>query len=403
MSLQEDLEALAAPGPVANYPTTRGGAPTGWEAGVRYEPGGSMTVTLPPSPALADEDSWKAAVRSLGVDVPDGWRVRLTEARFDPAAWHRDEQGGDAVTRPCWRYRFVVEAAPRAVDVSELLRAAGRRRKAPAPREAGSRPVYTVAAGDLQIGKPDGDGTAGTVERFVTSHEASLARYKTLRKQGRTGDQVALLWVGDCIEGTESQGSRLVSRLELGVTEQVRVYRRLLLRQVKDFLDAGAYVRVAVVPGNHDEAKRVGDQMASFYTDSWAVESAAAVADALDVGGYGDQVAFLFPGRDELTVTLDINGTVVGLLHGHQTKGKMQTWLASQSLGRQAVGHETDLVISGHFHYLKVEQIGPVTHVQVPAMDGGSQWWKHRHGLDAPPGIVSMLVGGGGWSAMEVM
>lgn len=403
MSLSEDLAALADPGPVAEYATTRTATPSGWEPGVRYEPGGAMTVTVPPSPTLSDEDSWRAAVESLGVTVPDGWRIRLVEARFDPAAWHRDAPGEDAVTRPVWRYRFAVEPAPRHVDVSELLAAAGTRRKAPAASSTGSRAVYTVACGDLQIGKPDGDGSAGTVARFVASHEASLDRYRALRKRGKTGDDVTLLWVGDCIEGTESQGSRLLARLDLTVTEQVRVYRRLMLRQVKDYLDAGARVRVAVVPGNHDEAKRVGDQMATRYDDSWAVEGAAAVADALDAAGYGEQVAFVFPGRDELTITLDVSGTVVGLLHGHQTKGKMQTWLASQSLGRQAVGHSTDLVISGHYHYLKVEQIGPVTHVQVPALDGGSQWWKHRHGLDAPPGMVSLLVEGGGWNGLEIL
>ena len=404
MTLSDRLAALAAPGPTDQYPTTRTPAPSGWEPGVKYEPNGSMVVTVPPSPSLSDEDSWRSAVESLGVSIPEGWTVRLVEARYDPAAWHRDAQGEDAYTAPVWRYKFQVLPAARSINVDELLAWAGKPRKTARPAsDTASGITYAVAAGDLQIGKPDNGGTVGTIERFQQAHAESLARYKGLRKRGKAGDDVALLWVGDCIEGTESQGSKLLARLDLTVTEQVRVYRRLMLAQVKDYLDAGARVRVAVVPGNHDEAKRVGDQMATVYSDSWAIEGAAAVADALDVSGYGDQVAFVFPGYDELTITLDLDGTVVGLLHGHQTRGKMSTWLAGQSLGRQAVGHATDLVISGHFHHLKIEQIGPVTHIQVPSMDGGSNWWRHKTGLDAPPGMVTMLIGGGGWRSLEVV
>lgn len=404
MSFAEDVAALIAPGPTPEIPVTRTPAPSGWEPGIKYDSAGAMTVTVPPSPTLTSEDSWRAAVESLGVTIPHGWTVRLVEARYDPAAWHRDAQGEDAYTAPVWRYRFQVLPAARSINVDELLAWAGKPRKtARTATDTTDGITYTVAAGDLQIGKPDGDGTGGTIERFIAAHEESLARYKALRKRGKAGDDVALFWVGDCIEGTESQGSKLLARLELTVTEQVRVYRRLMLAQVKDFLDAGARVRVAVVPGNHDEAKRVGDQMATVYSDSWAIEGAAAVADALEVSGYGDSVAFVFPGRDELTITLDVDGTIVGLLHGHQTRGKMSNWLAGQSLGRQSVGHSTDLVISGHYHHLKIEQIGPVTHIQVPSLDGGSAWWRHKTGLDAPPGIVSLLVGGGSWRGLEVL
>lgn len=396
-------ERLATAGATSDYQPARASAPSGWEPGVRYEPSGAMLVTVPLSATLAGEDEWREAVQGLGVEIPPGWRLRLVEARYDPAAWHRDAQGEDAVTRPVWRYRFAVEPAPRTIDVDELVRDAKAGRRRPRAATETATVAYTVCTSDLQIGKPDGDGTPGTVARFFASHERALDRYKALRRRGQAGEDVVLVWPGDCIEGTETQGSRLLARLDCTITEQVRIYRRLMLHQVKAYLDAGARARVLVVPGNHDEAKRVGDQMATRYDDSWAIEGAAAVADALEVAGYDDtQVAFTFPGRDELTVTVDVAGTVVGVLHGHQTKGKLQGWLAGQALGRQAIG-SADLVISGHYHHLRVEQIGPVTHVQVPTLDGGSTWWKHRTGLEAPPGTVTLLVGGGSWSSMEVL
>ena len=49
----------------------------------------------------------------MGVTIPDGYRVRIAEMKFDPQAWARDEpEQKYAVTRPVWRYRFIVEPEP---------------------------------------------------------------------------------------------------------------------------------------------------------------------------------------------------------------------------------------------------------------------------------------------------
>lgn len=396
VSLADRLAQLAEPG--SNIEQVKTTAPSGWEPGIKYEPDGSRVVTLPPSPALPDEDSWIAAVAELGVQVPDGYRVRLAEAKYDPAAWHRDSQGEDAVTRPIWRYRFVVEVAPARIPIDDLL-ASIRTRKKPAPA-TGSPAHFVFAAGDLQLGKPDGDGSAGTVGRFLDSLERALTRYKQLRKAGKVAP-VTLAWLGDCIEGTESQGSRLIARLDLVVTEQVRVYRRLMAEQVSAFAALTDDLTVAVVPGNHDEAKRVGDQLATRYDDSWAIEGASQVADVMAAKGRED-IKWIFPGHDGLDLTIDVGGTRVGLLHGHQTRGKIQGWLASQALNRRPIG-TSDVVLTGHYHSLKVEQLGPTTHMQTGALDGGSTWWTHKGGLDSPPAALTFLTAGGTWSGLEVV
>ena len=88
MSLSDRLEELSKPGSTvgeANY--SRVAAPSGWEPGVKFQADGTRIVTLPPSVELGDESSWTAAVESLGVTVPSGFRVRLVEAKYDPAAW----------------------------------------------------------------------------------------------------------------------------------------------------------------------------------------------------------------------------------------------------------------------------------------------------------------------------
>jgi predicted phosphodiesterase len=372
-------------------------APTGWEPGVRFEPDGRRIVTMPAGPELGDESTWAQAVKSLGVKVPTGYRVRLVEARFDPAAWQRDQQGDDATTRPVWRYRFVVEPAPKLVDIDELLKAARPPRK-PKPAEAAATYLYLTA--DLQLGKPDGDGTSGTVDRFYRSLDQAVDRYKLLRKQGHAGP-VALVFAGDCIEGTQSQGGRLVSRLDLTLTEQVRVFRRLALAEIQAFADLVDDVTVIAVPGNHGEAMRVGDIMASRYDDSWDVEGIVQVADVMEAKGHTG-IKWMFPGIDQLHVCADISGSRIGVLHGHQTRGKLDTWLASKALNRDAIG-TCDIVLSGHYHSLRIEHLGPVTHMRTGTLDGGSTWWEHRGGLTSPPAAISFTTTAGTWDNLQVI
>jgi predicted phosphodiesterase len=173
-----------------------------------------------------------------------------------------------------------------------------------------------------------------------------------------------------------------------------------MLEQVKAFAGIASKVTIAVVPGNHDEAVRVGNQMASRYDDSWAIEGASQVADAMKLAGY-DNLEWVFPGIDELDLCIEVAGTTIGLLHGHQTRAKMEAWLGAAAVQRRAIG-TADLVISGHFHHLKIQQLGPTTHIQVPALDGGSVWWRHKGGLDAPPGMVTLIVNNG-WRSLEIL
>jgi hypothetical protein len=263
--------------------------------------------------------------------------------------------------------------------------------------------MYVVPAGDLQIGKPDGDGTVGTVQRFADKTDSAVKRLKELRRLGRRSDGVMLPWLGDCIEGIVSQGGAMaaVGRLDLTVTEQVRVYRRLILYQVQQFAPLASRVIVPVVPGNHDEAQRAG-KVVRRYDDSWAVEGAVAVADALQLAPGFDHVSFVFPAVDELTITLDVAGTPVGFAHGHQFGRDAMKWWAGQAHGMQPIGSAT-VLLGAHYHHLRVEQSGAKTFVQIPALDGGSTWWRHKTGQDAPPGMVSLLIGDGGWGDLVLL
>ena len=239
-------------------------------------------------------------------------------------------------------------------SVEELLGVIGRKRPKKPPESSGEGFVYCVPAGDLQLGKPDGDGTEGTIDRFLTKTDLAVKRFKELKKMGRPIDSIMLPWMGDCIEGLVSQGGALAAagRLDLTLTEQLRVYRRLMLHQIQTFAPLAEKIVVPVVPGNHDEVQRVGN-VQRRYDDSWAIEGAVAVADALKLTPGYEHVSFVFPKFDELTITLDVGGTPVGFAHGHQFGRDPAKWWANQAHGMQDIGSAT-LLLGAHLHHLRI-------------------------------------------------
>jgi hypothetical protein len=46
---------------------------------------------------------------------------------------------------------------------------------------------------------------------------------------------------------------------------------------------------------------------------------------------------------------------------------------------------------------------GARTHIQVPSLDGGSQWYREVAGVDAPTGILTVVVDNRGWDDLRVL
>lgn len=396
MSLDDDLDSLINPGPTSTYQPAVAKPPAGWQPGVAWD-GDSGTLTT--SPMDAPPRDWAELLAVWDMDPADYEVIEPVQYR----AW--DAGVGEGNVQRLYYYRANIRRRrpQHGPSVDELLTAIGKRKPKAPPAATGDGMSYAVLAGDLQLGKPDGDGTEGTIERFLSKTDLAVARLKELRRIGRRVDTITLAWLGDCIEGLVSQGGTLAQagRLDLSLTDQVRVYRRLMLHQIQVFAPLAERVVVPVVPGNHDEAERQGKAVRR-YDDSWAVEGAVAVADALKLAPGYDHVSFVFPGRDELTITLDVSGTPVGFCHGHQFGRDPIKWWANQAHGMQPIGSAT-LLLAAHLHHLRVEQGGVKSFIQIPALDGGSTWWKHRTGQDAPAGMVALLIGAGGWGDLAVL
>jgi predicted phosphodiesterase len=390
-------DALAATSPAPATHTRRQEHPSGRE----YEWDGSAGW-LRTEPLEDRPKTWDAFILDAGLDPAEVEVLEPVQVRgWDMPKSGYDEQGRrvTSLVRAHY-YRLTLRRRALKVDLDDLVSAAKRRVKSTAAAKPATADVaFTVALGDLQLGKADGDGVEGTVARFFATTQASAERYRSLkRKYGAM--PIRLFHLGDCIEGFVSQGGANAWRTTLTTTEQVRLYRRILLEQIKTFAALTPDLVVAGIPGNHDEAHRP----LHTYGDSWAIDALSAVQDALDLAGGYEHVRLLAPARDELVMTLDVCGTVVGLAHGHQfgrgAEG-WKTWWKGQQHGRQPVG-DADLLFAGHLHHLRVQRDSR-SFVQVPALESESTWFRHMAGEGGSPGVVTMLVGGGSWSALEVV
>lgn len=394
MSIKETLSAL---GNDEQWQKTRKFIPAGFEPGVEFDVASGGVLRTMPKPAGSEPDA-SAMFAEFDLD-PAQWKITTVRR----SKWQR----WDGEWLESFRVSFVpAGGVSNNVPIDDLLEIVNKWKPRNTPRtptEARTGGLaYVCILADTQFGKSDGGGSEAIIENVLTKIDASVIRLKELRKTGRQIDTIYLPQLGDCIEGGQSQGGKLVFRLDLDITQQIRVYRRVLLHMIKAFAPLAERVIVPVVPGNHDEALRIGNQMATTYTDSFALDAASAVADALQDHPDFKHVSFVFPKFDTMTVTLNMAGTVVGMAHGHQARGKIIDWWKNQAHGQKDIGEAT-LLLTGHYHHLHLEQSGRKTWLQVPALDSGSTWFENSTGQAAPAGMATLVVGNGGWQDLAIL
>ncbi|WP_031513752.1 hypothetical protein [Streptomyces sp. NRRL F-5123] len=264
--------------------------------------------------------------------------------------------------------------------------------------------TFIVALGDMQFGKLDGDGPAGTLQRTIECLDQAAELLALYRLRFDIG-HVHVAWLGDHIEGFVSQGGANTWRTQLTLTEQIRLTRRVMLHALLLFAPLCERLTMAAVPGNHGEAVRLMGKGLTRYDDSHDTESLIAVKDASDLHPerFG-HVEFYVPDTDELTVVVDCSGTVVAHAHGHQFRpGKHFEWWKGQAFGRSSAMHQADVLLAGHLHHEFVEADGPRTFIQVPSMESESTWWRHAKGAEGAPGLIVAVTSKGRVPVKEVV
>lgn len=358
----------------------------------------TRTITATVSSKLDGESDWAKFVTDNGGEIAPGYKVRLVEMRHNTHGWTRTEQGKDATTTGTWFYRFAVEPLTVNQNVDELIKLIGKR-KAPTAQAAGPG-VFHFLAGDLQLGKMDGDGTDGIVDRVIQSIDSAVLEFKRLRRQRNLGI-AHLVWLGDCGEGNQSQGGRNMWRTELTVTEQYRLFRRLKLYAIDQFAPLVETLEDDTLNGNHDDVQR---QVTTRADDGHATESAIALKDALELNpaAYG-HVKMFVPNKDESYITRQIGSSTFTMAHGHQwSRGKSMSWWAGQSFNWQAPG-AAHFLLHGHEHTAGMTTQRDRVSMCVPTFESESTWWRHRTGDVGKRGAFIMTTSGGEFADLSIV
>lgn len=371
--------------------------PEGWEPGITWN-GNEGTVTTMGGP-LDKAADWSAVLKVWGLD-PEHFEV-VEPILFN--VWGNPE----GVPNRQWKGKVIRKTVERGVDLEDIIEEI-KKHKPSKPIAFEGSTALVVGLSDLQMGKGEGGGSAGIVDRFLAGIDEVEARWKELLKTGRPLDRLVVLGLGDLVESCEGHYPMQAFQVDLDRREQVKVVRRLIVKALTQWSKFAPKIIVAAVPGNHGENRQGGKAFTTFSdNDDVAVFEQVAEILAANPGAYG-HVSFFFP-QDELTLTLNVHGTILGLAHGHQARkggttaaAKIRTWWKDQAYGMREVADAT-ILVTGHYHHLSILTEGTRTHIQAPSLDGGSQWFTETSGVKSAPGLLTFTVSELGWDDLRVL
>jgi hypothetical protein len=387
LTVQRDIEDARVP---------RRTHPKGWEPGIDTAKG--LLTHLSDAPAAPSD--WSDIIRELGLD-PTGWTVDENQP-VQVRTW-------DSGDKRMYYYRATVVPCRDSVtdvDVEALIREVKRRKPQP-PKDVLEERALVVLLADWQAGKSDHGGVEALVERLMALKDAVPKRVKEAAKAGRPISHLYVVGMGDMVEGCDGHYDQQTFSVALDRRQQVRLVRRILTDLLTEWSKLPARMVVGCVPGNHGEARRNGKSFTTFEdNDDLAVFEQVQEILGQNPDAYG-HISFVIPDGD-MTITLDVCGTVVSFAHGHQFSGsglalnKARTWWKNKMASMHATG-DARVLVYGHYHHLQVLQDGPRTIFGCPSNDGGSRWFEERGGPTTACGTLTFVVDKDGWRDLAIL
>jgi predicted phosphodiesterase len=373
-----------------NAKRLKGNHPKGWEP--RIDTSKKEIVSKPQKKAGNPQDHrWDKYLEELGFN-PDEFEIIEP---FEIRSWDSNTENGKD-TFYYYKAKIISKHAVNDKDFDFKSLLSEIKKSKPKPQTINGKSSMIVCLSDWQMGKRDGDGTKGIVERIEQMIPDVTARIKELRKNGVDLAHLYVVGLGDIVEGCEGFYAMQEHSVEYDLRRQKMIARRLLVKSLKAWAPLFKNVVVACVPGNHGENRKNGKAFTTFG-DNFDVAIFDEAAEIFQENPAYKHVKFVIPEND-LWLTLDVSGTIIGLAHGHQfrTGGryshqKAVAWLSGQAFGMTEMG-DADILISGHFHHLFVVNEGKRTLMQCPSVDGGSDWFENMTGKSSYAGTLTFSI-----------
>ena len=355
------------------------------------------TVTQSPlGPASVEFDGSEGVATTNGVAGEADFAAFLADAGFDPdlyevvgvprtSRWQKYD--GDWLTA----YRFQFRVRTGTYDLPTLYAAA--KKKITPAKPIVSDKAYVVCWSDLQIGKVD---HRGGVDQLLARVESVKAQILADIKRTKPC-QVVVFDVGDLVENFSNAANLQQLRTnDLSIMQQVDLGITILYELLRDIVKLVPDVVYASVGSNHCQW-RVSKQAVGTATDDWGIfvgRQLARLAAEKEL-----PIRFYEPATHDESLTLDVLGHRIGLIHGHQVsrpEGLPDFWRKS-SFGGSPIA-SAQILVTGHFHHLRVTELGMDQTgqsrfwIQSATLDNGSGWFKKISGEDSQPGVVCFVV-----------
>lgn len=389
--------------------------PRGWEPGILYDPNTSIPtqITTPAMEKLEEGFDWRNVIEQIGIDLPDGLELRLTEVKFDPAAWHRDTEftthpaTGEklrtpATTRPVYRYKFnVVQTSQFTISEEYLTGLIEQVRGWHIPHRElvpqGTPVAAVLNLADMQLFKPEGGGLEATVERLNRALASFKVNIQQARDRGLNINELVIVNGGDPFEGIAGNYANQLHTVQGGLRAQMNAVLEVWMafaRELYPMFDKRQFVTVLC---NHTQFGRQGGSKDSITgeSDNGSAFLAETLKRILHSSPDFQDVVFTIPG-DEMNVYTEAAGVKLGFNHGHKIPKKdasgFETWLNGIVRSDEAA-HAVKVWFTAHRHNFQMFDIGSCSVFQSPSCDGGSKWLTDRTGTHANSGVLSVLVG----------
>lgn len=419
----EEATKKETPEPADIRPTHK--HPQGFEPGITWDgETGSLTM-IQPDDRVVHEGVWEEVIKDWGLD-PDivafdggsvqirGWDANVSEGR-----------GKNKVTR-VQRMKYykanLVARKDRLMkqDVDDLIKDISKKRPLKSIKlKTAEDGVYdlVIHVSDWQMGKGEGDGSRGSVNRILDSLDRIVLHIKDLQRVGRGPRYIYLVGMGDLVEQCAGHYPMQTFQADLDRREQMRVVRYLLMKYVDTLFSLCEKLILIAVPGNHGENRNSDGKAYTTFTDNddLAVFDGVAEACASNPDRYHNVTVLT---SEKLSTTFraastdDDYGVVIGVTHMHagrqgaDPRTKVMNWWKGHTIGRGDV-HDADILVTAHYHHFMLDESTGRTWFQCPAQDPGSAWYTEQTGTHSPPGClvysVSRCYGDRNWGDLRIL
>jgi len=372
-----------------------------------------MLEGLAPTPKPEVPKDWKPAVEFDGTEgtatttgyLPDekpDFEQFLEDAGFDKDKYEivgEPRTSRWQVARPfpldpqwltAYRFRFRLRTSA-TLDLPTLYANAKRKPVKPVAIKNEDK-AFVIIPADYQTGKvASRGGSQQLIERVLASYANIEAELKQ-RKPGK----IVIVDAGDIIESVSNAAS--MAQLEsndLSVMQQVDLAASLMWDLIK-MCHKYAPVTYASVGSNHCQMRVNGQTVGKPGLDDWGIvilQQLRRISTEMQM-----DVTYLIPQPYDESLAFDVFGDnfhILAVAHGHQAKrpNMVQSWLEKQAFGNGPTSSFSTF-ISGHFHHLRVEELGPAHNggsrywVQASTSDNGSDWFRLTSGTESTTGIT---------------